>query len=252
MPDHFESSRRKIARAKQHLIDLQREIGKFAQKEPYKRVVEPDSQHPDHQVHKIKLTEPLPVIIGDIAADMVQNLRNALDNAGYSVAAAGGRVNPKFAAFPFAGSIAQMANALGRSKDIPQEIQSLFVGFQPYRGGNDILWALNEMCVADKHKMLIPIGTGIVRAKAALRGTGFFQMPDPHFWDRDKNEMVILILGPGAVFDYDFDFRFYIAFNDIPVVDGQPVLTVLDALGAEVESILIAIEAESRRLGIIP
>jgi hypothetical protein len=181
----------------------------------------------------------------------VHNLRSALDTAGYDIAVASGVTSPKNSAFPFAGSIGQMANALGRSKDLPPQIQSLFCGFQPYPGGDDLLWALNEMCNTDKHRMLIPMGQGMVRASAAVRGTGFFSMPDPHVWDRTKNEMELITLGPGATFNYHFDFRLFVAFSEIKVVDGEEVLRTFYELGRSVQSILTAIEAESRRIGII-
>ncbi len=76
-------------------------------------------------------------------------------------------------------------------------------------------------------------------------------MPDPHVWDSAKNEMELVTLGPGAEFDYDFKFTLSVAFNKIKVVDGQPALRVLDELGCKVQSILMAIEAEARRLGCV-
>jgi hypothetical protein len=42
----------------------------------------------------------------------------------------------------------------GRFKDLPQEMISLFRSLQPFKGGNDLLWALNKLCVVNKHKML--------------------------------------------------------------------------------------------------
>jgi hypothetical protein len=247
----FESSRRKIARAEEHFTDLQQRIVEFTRLNPYERVIEPHPERPDHVVHKIKLTQALPQSLADITGDIVQNLRNALDNAGYAVAVACGCKDPKYSAFPFAGSVAQMANALGRSKDLPQPIQSLFVGFQPYLGGDDFLWALNEMCVADKHKMLIPIGTGILRSGASVCGTGFFSMPNPHVWDRSRNEMPLITLGPGAEFEYQFDFHLFVAISNIKIVDGKPVVNVIQRIGSKVERILAAIEMESRRLGYV-
>src|SRR5205809_954496 len=91
MSDPFESSHRKITRAKKHLHDLHIEIVKFVNGNRYKRVIEPDPDKPGHTIHKIKLTEELSLDIGDIVADLAQNLRNALDNAGYAVAIASGR-----------------------------------------------------------------------------------------------------------------------------------------------------------------
>jgi hypothetical protein len=251
MSDPFESSRRKIANAEKHHTNLHREIEAFERLNPYTRVTEPHPDKPDHVVHKVKLAKELPVSIADTVGDIVQNLRNALDNAAYAVAVAGGSVNPKNAAFPFARSVAEMANSIGRAKDLPKEIQSLFCGFQPYIGGDEVLWALNEMCVADKHKMVIPIGTGIVSTGVNVRGTGFFEMPTPHVWDRTKNEMVLITLGPKAEFKYDLNFHFFVAFNGIEIIDGEPVLAVLYTLGRKVQSIFMAIEAESKRLGII-
>ena len=253
LADEFENSLRKIARAEKHFADLQREIIEFEQSDPYERVIEPHPDKPDHQVHKIKLTKALPESLTDIVGDIAQNLRNALDNAGYTVAVlAAPNTDPKFAAFPFAGSAAQMANALGRSKDIPQQIQSLFCGFQPYPGGDDLLWALNEICITDKHKIAVPVGAGSVRLGASVRGTGFFDMPDPHVWDSTKNEMVLITFGPGADFDYQLNFRLFVAFGEIKVVGGKEVLGVFYNLGSKVQSILMAIEAEARRIGLIP
>ena len=133
MSEAFESSRRKIERAEKHMVDLEREIDEFQQINPYKRVIDPHPDKPNHQVHKIRLTKELPKTIGDIAFDIVGNLRAALDNAAYATALAVAKSGAelKNTAFPFAGSIGQMASSLGRSKDVPREIQSMFFGFQP-------------------------------------------------------------------------------------------------------------------------
>jgi hypothetical protein len=81
--------------------------------------------------------------------------------------------------FPFAKD-AGLENAIkGRSKDVPQEIYPLLRSFEPYQGGNEILGGLNMRCNADKHKMLTPVGTGIVRPGTSIRGRGFFSIPDP-------------------------------------------------------------------------
>ena len=140
--------------------------------------------------------------------------------------------------FPFAGNAIQLANALGRSKDIPDRIQSLLCGFQPYKGGNDLLWALNEVANTDKHRMVIPIGQGLARYGASVRGTGYFSMPDPHVWDRAKNEMKLIELGPGATHTYDFGFQFFIAFHDIEFIDGKSVEYVGFVRGAERDKLL--------------
>jgi len=99
--------------------------------------------------------------------------------------------------------------------------------------------------------MLTPIGVGMVRSGVDVKGTGFFSMPNPHVWDRSNNEMQIITLGPGAEYEYNFQFRFFIAFNDIQIVDGEPVIGILRDLCGIVESIFLGIEAEAKRLKLV-
>jgi hypothetical protein len=251
MSDPFDSSHQKLARADKHFVELQREITVFNNLQPYERVVEAHPDKPGHTVEKIRMTQPIPAGIADNAADIAISLRSALDNAGYTIAVAAGVKVPKRCAFPFAGCVAKMPSALGRCKDIPEKIHSLFCGFQPYKGGNDLLWALNELANTDKHKMVIPVGQALARHGVNVRGTGFFSMPDPHVWDRAKNEMKLIELGLGATYQYDFQFRFFIAFHDIEIIDGQSIVRILHDMGGIVERVLVGIEAESRRLGIV-
>jgi hypothetical protein len=257
MTDAFASSRSKLAWAKENLLsDLHRRIEDFHNLDPYAQVVEPDPQTPGWEVHKIKLVKPFPEAFGNITSDIVVNLRSALDNAGYSIATAIGKTDPRNTAFPFARDVNNMAYSIGRSTDLPKEIQSLFCGFQPYRGGDDLLWALNELCNGNKHKFITPMQVIIWRGRAFAQGYGVpFSMPDPPKWDGAKNEMVVIRLGPhvvpNATWQYDFDFRPFVAINEIPVVQGKAVLGVLYDLCLKVESILTCIEAECGRLGIV-
>jgi hypothetical protein len=46
-------------------------------------------------------------------------------------------------------------------------------------------------------------------------------------------------------------FRFFIAFDALEFLGGQPAVSVLNAMASEVERILAAIEAECRRIGIV-
>ena len=251
MSDPFASSRSKIARAKEHLVEFARRIDDFHNLRPYEQVAENDPDRPGFVIHKMKLTKPLPDSIGNVLGDSVGNLREALDTAAYAIAVASGKTNPKHTAFPFAGSVKEMANSLGRSKDLPKEIHSLFCGFQPYFGGDDLLWLLNEICNSNKHKVVTPVGVGLMRQEASIRTVGYFSMPNPHVWDSAKNEMEIVTLGPGTKFNYNFHFDIFVAFGDIKLVAGQAVLPVLDNLFGKIERILTAMEAESQRLGII-
>ena len=82
-------------------------------------------------------------------------------------------------------------------------------------------------------------------------GTGFMQIPSPHVWNSEKNEMELITLGPGAQFDYEFDFTLFVAFGQIKIVGHSELIDTLRKIGHKVDTILVAIEAESRRLGFI-
>ncbi len=252
MSKAFEDAKDKIAWADKRFGDLDLEIRKFWQLDPYEEIIEAHPDKPGYQVRKIKLVKEMPSDITHVISEIVGKLRSALDGAGYAVALASGKSAPKSTAFPFSGSLASLSNAIGgRCKDIPAPIQSLFCGFQPYRGGDDLLWSLNEICNAEKHAIAAPIGTGAFPQSVRVRGTGFSEIPRPHKWDGAKNEMVLITLGPDTEFDYEFNFSMFIGFGDVGTVQGREVRHTLAQLGTKVQGIIEAIEAESRRIGLV-
>ena len=132
------SSYRKLARAKKHIADLDGEVMAFLDGNPYAEVCEPDPQRPDYSVRKVRLVRSLPLSLAEIVGDAANNLRSALDHAGYEIAVASGRVHPLHASFPFARSAAEFdKTARGLCKDVPDEIFALFRGLEPYKGGNN-------------------------------------------------------------------------------------------------------------------
>lgn len=250
----FASAAQKLARAREHFDDLKGEIERFQQREPYATFSETHPDEPSHQIHKIRMTEPVPTRIGDLVGDSLAGMRNALDHGCNAIARMAGHVNPKYAVFPFGGSEAKMVNSMGRSKDLPKQIQTLLLSFKPYRGGNDLLWALNELNNGDKHAKVVAVGTGVMMEYGRAWAKGVrFSIPREHIWDVTKNEMeIISFRSPGTNYEYDFKFGFFIAFGEVDVIAGKDVLGVLDDLGGEVERILLAIEAEALRIGMTP
>jgi hypothetical protein len=251
MPDPLESSRRKIARAKEHIANLEREMAAFLEARPYTAVVELDPKEPKHEVHKLRFNRGLPDTFSNFTSEAVHSLRDALDNAGYGLAVAAGGVKPKFTAFPFAGSAIEFENGMkGRCKDIPEEIRAIFRAYQPYKGGNDFLWALNEVAVADKHKLLtIALNSllGDVFGEGAIH-----HIPLNPTWNSLKREIEVLTGFAGHPMKCDIEISLFIAFDEIPFVAGEPVLKVLSYFVDIVQDILSRIEVEARRLGLIP
>jgi hypothetical protein len=80
---------------------------------------------------------------------------------------------------------------------------------------------------------------------------GLVSIPVRPPWDRLKNEVELGTYISGKRTKYKMDFTLFVTFDEIPVIDGEPVLDVLHHFVSIVESILGALEAESRRLGYI-
>jgi hypothetical protein len=259
MTDIFSDSKLCVRRAQKHILDLEQEINIFLNTRPYATVTEPDADG-INQIHKVKLTESLPDEFAVITSDAVNNLRTALDQAWHAIAVTSGAIKVTGEAyFPIANSFREfevMLKGMLRkkwTKDLHQDILALLRGFQPYKGGNDLIWALNRICATNKHRMLSPIGmmSGGMYIGSFYSVSGPVRLMAPR-WDIRKQEIIFAITEPGAIVEYDNpQFSFYIAFYEVDVVGGYPVLGVLGNLFSMVNRILGALEAEMRRLGFI-
>ncbi len=254
MSDPFHSSKRSVAWGHQHIQNFERQITEFFKTNPYSNVCEYDPKS-NGKAYKIKLTKPMPVALENIAADAVNNLRSALDQACYALQPAGEK--GRYATFPFSSDAAQFETAVkGRCKALPKEIVDLIRGFKPYKGGDDLLWALNEVCNTNKHGILAPVAacTSVVRFKKidfvpSGVGAGFaLQLP---VWDRAKNEMVLFLSDKRSTVEADVDFSAHIVFCDIEIVDGQPAEAVLKDFFNIANRIVMTIEAEAKRIGLV-
>src|SRR5260370_9753003 len=148
--DIFSHSRTRIRWAEEYISDFKRERESFLHREPYTHVVEPDGQGV-YEVHKVKLTETVPDALTKYTVAVVENLRATLDMVAFAIRSGDSDY------FPFCRTAADMEARLGSAcKDFAKEIRALFASFQPYKGGDDLLWALNELCKPFKHRVIVP------------------------------------------------------------------------------------------------
>ncbi len=251
MSDPFESSRYSIEHAKRHISQLEREIGAFVKSRPYTQVVETNAKGTEDS-YKIKLTKPLPAALPGIAFDSANNLRSALDQAGYAVATAAGK-RGRDAKFPFGDTLAEVQSRVKRgSKDIPKEVFDIMVARQPYKGGNNLLWALNKLANTNKHEVIVPmvLATGNMHVTKAYFGR-VVGLEWPPRWDSTKNEMVIATVPYGETPHIDLQIQILVAIGKVEGVGGQPALPVFNGMLTEVQNSLTTIEAEALRLGIV-
>jgi hypothetical protein len=252
--DLFYSSKLMLKRANHHIADLETQINAFTADKPWTFVVEKDAQGTtDH--HKVKFTSRLAEDIPSILADAANNLRSVLDPMAFAIAVKHtGLPKPKSAKFPFGPTESDMLNnAKGGCKDLPPEIVAHFKSFKPYKGGNNLLWAVNELANAPKHQTIVPVGLngGAVNYNINIIKVGRVFATPSATWDPLNNEIVFLIADPDSKFSYNVNVAFSVALNDVDeVIRGQHPVRILRLMAGEVENVLNLTEAMCKTIGI--
>jgi hypothetical protein len=252
----FASPKLTLARAHHHIRDLEKQINAFVCEKPWANIMENDPAT-GHQSHKIRFTRWLPDMLPCIVFDAATNLRAVLDQSGFAAAIASGKSNPKRTNFPFGDDSAGLDNnVFGRkvADDCTPEIVALFRAFNPYKGGNDSLWALNKLCNAKKHCSLVPlIANPSVFFGGRLIGDGWISettSPGHIGWDADKHEIELMRIYPPALkAEITSNMAIEVALDGVDTLTGKPIVRALDTMASEVERVLVATEAECRRLG---
>lgn len=255
MSDLFADSKIRLAQAKRHILTLKKQIRAFLEKYAKKTyVIETDPSDPNCYLHKIIITERPSQEIVAFTTDIIDNLRAVLDIAWHNLVVTAGFVSPQIEGkFPFADNVTKFNSLLNRGfKNFPQEIVTLAMGFKPYKGGDDLLWALNRICAANKHRLLTTQYVGFYKINGGITKWGPGEVPENMQWDHTKNEIIFFRTHGEIWTDCNIHVTFVISFDkSIDIVGEKPVSTILNALADKVESILKALEGEARRLRIV-
>lgn len=166
--DRLRLIRVKIERAYKHIEDLEDAIAPFVG--PVFKSVSFDR---DPETGKPRLqTEPLYIYTSNIpaiAGDAVHNLMSSLDHLAFqlvSVGAARGIVRkekPETIQFPIAHDAKTYESRKLRYVDgaTPEAIEAVD-RLKPYKGGNDALFLLYKLDIADKHQSIFPMGKDFI------------------------------------------------------------------------------------------
>jgi hypothetical protein len=252
MADILSSPKSMLRRAEQQIRDLEGEIEHFMQEKPWSNVVEKDANGIDN-VHKVRFTARLSEDLSHIIFEAANNLRAALDQIGFAVATAAGKSDPKSCKFPMGPTEADMRNnAKGGCKDLPTDVVTLFESFKPYKGGNDALWALNELANGPKHKLLKPVAVG--GAAFSIKSgvfSGSAAIPFPE-WDREKNEIIFLRTKDGTQVEYNANVAFSVTLDDVhEILRGKDPAAALRAMAREVAEVINLTETSCKAIGLI-
>jgi hypothetical protein len=245
---HLDSAKSCVDHALKRIRELEADIAAFDRLPPYVDVVEDDPQ-PGWKVRKVKFTTPIPHTFSHVAFDAVNQLRAALDQAGFAVAVASG-ASGKNAHFPFGDSLAEATSRKTKhARDIPERIFNLMLSFQPYFGGNNSLWGLNKLCNANKHEVTL---APVIKVGKVVVGSGKAVGPSAvcNLWDSASHELTLARFGPGGSVSANFNYSFSVLVGSATHINGKPVVQYLDEVAKDVERILSAVDGEAISMGL--
>jgi hypothetical protein len=157
----FEASRLKIRRSRHHLNGLDLAVREFLGRKPVEVVVENWAEAPEwlkSQAWTARIREHVPADFSAMVGDVVHNLRTSLDLLACDLVRLNGKV-PNGVYFPFSGSAGDFDKIVRerRMDKASPEVLQILRSLKPYKGGNEMLRAIHDMDVSDKHKALIPV-----------------------------------------------------------------------------------------------
>jgi hypothetical protein len=253
MPKTIESALEVFQDASSQILDLERHVNTFFQSNPYQRVIEHNTKT-GADTHKVKLVREIPGQFRSQVRHIASDLRSSLDHIGYAAAIGSGKINPRKTYFPFAKSESERSNVRSRNcQDFPTEIFDLFWNFKPYLGGDETLWALNEIANCNKHRAVVPVGHGLAGGQmmTSFSCDGMcYEMAFPPAWCTSKNEAILCVVESGANTNYSIQLGFDICFGEVQILNKNPVLPVLTYLRDKVKAIISASAIEGARIGV--
>jgi hypothetical protein len=94
---------------------------------------------------------------------------------------------------------------------------------------------------------LVPVGIEAVHGRIQSSGPG--HIFSPVRWDR-ANDEIIVARSPvsNSDFNCNIDVTYFVSFDEGEFIRGKQAVAFLNALPGEVERVVLAIEAETRRL----
>lgn len=150
------SSFLKIDRANTHINELESVFSAYINKNPCKLFIDKNGSQ---NVVRFEITKKLPITIPLIIGDAIHNLRAALDHLACSLVERSGK-STQNVYFPFAKNGNDFRDAIKNKKIYkagPDVVEIIQNEIKPYKTGNYPLWALHQLDIVDKHKLLIPL-----------------------------------------------------------------------------------------------
>lgn len=233
----------KVERARKHLTELDREIRRFVEVNPYRLAIETDPET-DQPVVRFRAVEgrPLrpPLRLGLMSGDVIHNLRAALDHVVYQLALTGGGSGER-SQFPIVEDPDDYgANERRFLVGVVDGQRAIIKGLQPYHvraahlagtppvserdplALNVYLMNLGRLDNIDKHRLLLPSEIMVPFRQPRFTGVTKAQGTHPGDWYRVQDgaeyfRITSIELSPGATMadvQVNADHPFTIGFGD--------------------------------------
>lgn len=274
-PEPLDAEFAKIERSVSQIDDLDSRIKAFFKTNPH-GVDTGLNADGTEQIWRFKLNRKLPTEFSIIIGEILHNLRSPLDQAACAIALQNNR-SENGVCFPFGQDKNAFETALGNQKKLPGDAINIIHNAKPYKGGDDLLWALHDLNRQDKHRVgVVPInmpaetsvshiifseGVPIVVGCKTGKHLNIIRRPTPEeiarmskptaLYDARPGRIVcgdagtpgdesleFMTTTPGAKFEADFYPSLSVAFTGVGL-EGKPVVTVLNEFRQLVEGILL-------------
>ncbi len=242
--DPFDSAIRSWQRGQYHVQDFVSQVKSFLDSKPWTYTVETITD--GRKQHMVKFNRPPDGILESVATDAAYNLRAALDQCAYAATLVSKRKFGKDTHFPFgyAGQVGSRIRGT-RSADLPPEILSVFRSYKPFKGGNDTLWSLNEICNTNKHRFLTATN---YLGDFAVSHTAQIDSLEPR-WDSDKGHLIFEHFDGTSHHGTTSNLPMHIVFDGIEKIGGKPAIPLLDQICSLVAYIISDTQRECGRVG---
>jgi hypothetical protein len=244
----------KIQRAKKHIYELDAEVRAFLGTNPY-RVFTEDEADTGDKVWRVKVSKQPPPRWSAIVGDAVHNLRSSLDLLVNQLVLANGHDATDETAFPIGWTGKDYETKAARiTKGISDTAKDMIAALKPYKGGNDALWRLHRLDIADKHRLLLAVGAthrNVILPSPAVGGMPAGAMSialgvaDRQFPLKDRTEIFRVAKAARREGDQDYDdlkFTFEVALNEPGVIEGEAALPALHELSDLAQGIVAAFD----------
>jgi hypothetical protein len=201
----FNSAKLKIKWADEHVANVVTELRAFVQANPQTADLAENTE--DGKVSfNLSFSKQPPVRFSLLIADIIHNLRVALDHANWELRGLDGGAQDRWTKLPIADNRKDYEALCGGIKTPRGDLPDFFRHLEFYKGGRgELIYFLHELDVIDKH-IILPIKVQRARVFKIVGGDGMLtiNLPDSPRSERDKNTDPALDIFFGKIEGFEF------------------------------------------------